>query len=44
MRRHALILVALTACLDVPEPPQVECASTDECDTAHGEVCDEGLC
>jgi hypothetical protein len=44
VKAHALLLLVLAGCLDVPEPPAVECASTDECDTAHGEVCDEGTC
>ncbi len=45
MKRVAAIL-ATTAigCLSVPDSPTVECQVTADCDTAHGEVCDEGVC
>jgi len=31
-------------CLAVPASPDVECKVTADCDTDHGEVCDEGVC
>lgn len=42
---HSLFLLALGACVDLTgggEPP--ECETTDDCNVAAGEVCDEGLC
>lgn len=48
MRTLPLLLLAIApilgACLDVPEAPDVECASDTECDQAHGELCAEGTC
>ncbi|MEO8703020.1 MAG: hypothetical protein ABI867_23440, partial [Kofleriaceae bacterium] len=34
----------LPACLSVPDGPKPECESNTDCDTAHGEVCEEGVC
>ena len=36
--------LSAAACLSVPDGAKPECTSTSECDTAHGEVCEEGLC
>lgn len=48
MRTPTVALVAaslaLGACLDVPEGPTPECASTADCQGANGEVCEEGVC
>lgn len=39
-----LLLLAVPACLAVPDGPTPECKVTSDCDTANGEVCDEGVC
>lgn len=44
MTRAALLLVVLAGCLDVPSGPAAECSKTSDCDSASGEVCDEGVC
>jgi len=44
MTRALLLALSLTACLSVPEGPKQECKVASDCDTANGEVCDEGLC
>lgn len=44
MNRALLLLVPLTACLDVPSGPAPECTKASDCDSANGEVCDEGTC
>jgi hypothetical protein len=35
---------SLAGCLSVPDGPAPMCQSTSDCDQAHGEVCDEGVC
>jgi len=40
----ATLLVLLGGCLSVPDPAPVECQVTTDCDTANGEVCEEGVC
>lgn len=48
--RHSLLLasvafgVALGGCLAVPDTVAPECVVTSDCDTANGEVCEEGVC
>ena len=42
--RAALAALLLASCLDVPEGPAPECRATTECDSANGEVCEEGVC
>lgn len=48
MSRTSLLLGSLAAllggCLDVPSGPAPECTQQSDCDTANGEVCDEGTC
>ena len=44
MKGAVLIMALLAGCLDVPSGPQAECTKTSECDSANGEVCDEGVC
>lgn len=46
MRAVVAIAAALAApaCLKVPDGPAAECEVTTDCDTAHGEVCEEGVC
>ncbi len=44
MTRAALLIAVLAGCLDVPSGPAPECTKSSECDTANGEVCDEGTC
>ena len=44
MKRALLLATALAGCLDVPSGPPQECTKTSDCDTANGEVCDEGTC
>jgi hypothetical protein len=34
----------LGACLSVPAGPKPECQTSDDCDRAHGEVCEENVC
>lgn len=46
---RAVSLVVVTGlagagCLDVPAEATPECHITDDCDSAHGEVCEEGVC
>jgi protocatechuate 3,4-dioxygenase beta subunit len=40
----AVGVTALAGCLSVPDGPTPECHSTDDCDRAHGEVCEENVC
>jgi len=42
--KRFLVLAPLAACLSVPDGPAPECKVTSDCDTANGEVCDEGIC
>ena len=35
---------ALGGCLSVPDDPEPMCHTTDDCDRAHGEVCEENVC
>ncbi len=44
MKKYPLLLVSLAACLDVPSGPAPECTKASDCDTANGEICDEGTC
>ena len=44
MKRAVLLLTLLAGCLDVPSGPDVECSTTSDCDSASGEICDEGVC
>ncbi len=44
MKYPLLLLAPLTACLDVPSGPAPECTQASDCDTANGEICDEGTC
>jgi hypothetical protein len=44
MKRAWLLALAATGCLQVPKAAPQECSTTSDCDTAHGEVCDEGVC
>lgn len=48
MKYPILLLVppflALGGCLDVPSGPAPECTTASDCDSANGEVCDEGTC
>jgi hypothetical protein len=37
-------LVWITGCLSVPDGPAPMCKITSDCDRAHGEVCEEGVC
>jgi hypothetical protein len=37
-------LVWVTGCLSVPDGPAPMCKTTSDCDRAHGEVCEEGVC
>jgi hypothetical protein len=39
-----VVVVALAGCLTAPTTPTPICTKNDDCDTAHGEVCDEGMC
>ncbi len=43
MKKLAALLF-VTGCLSVPDAPPVECKVTSDCDTANGEVCEEGVC
>lgn len=43
MKRLA-VLVLVAGCLEVPRGPGTECSVDSDCDTAGGEVCNEGLC
>jgi hypothetical protein len=40
----AALGLALAGCLSVPGAPQPMCHSSEECDQASGEVCEEGVC
>jgi hypothetical protein len=45
--RFALVAIGacvLAGCLNVPDDPEPMCAVSDDCDRAHGEVCEEGTC
>lgn len=44
LMRGALPSLLLAGCLSVPDEPPTECKVTSDCDTAHGEVCEEGVC
>ncbi len=47
MTRAALssaLIAVLAGCLDVPSGPAPECVKSADCDTANGEVCDDGTC
>lgn len=37
-------LAGLAGCLSVPDGPEPMCHTTSDCDRAHGEVCEEGVC
>jgi hypothetical protein len=37
-------LVGLGGCLSVPDGPAAMCQTTDDCDHASGEVCEQGVC
>lgn len=39
-----LLLLALPACLSVPDEEKPMCAVTEDCDHANGEICDDGIC
>ena len=39
-----LLLLALPACVSVPDGPAPMCESNADCDTANGEICDDGVC
>src|SRR5262245_6424972 len=41
---RACLLVALAGCLSLPDTKKPQCRSTADCDTANGEVCEEGTC
>lgn len=40
----AATTAALCGCLSVPEGPAPMCHSDNDCDRAHGELCEEGVC
>ena len=40
----AVCLLASAGCLSVPEGPIPQCETSADCDRAHGEVCEEGVC
>jgi hypothetical protein len=40
----AMLALAVPACLAVPDTVTPECTVTADCDTANGEVCEEGIC
>ncbi len=42
--KRALLLLTLPACLSVPDKAAPMCATTSDCDAAHGEICDDGVC
>lgn len=42
--RWLVPLSLLGACIDVPDEIEPECKVTADCDTANGEVCEEGTC
>lgn len=39
-----LVLASLAGCLDVPDGGAPMCHSTSDCDSASGEVCEQGVC
>lgn len=43
-RACALALVGLAGCLSVPDGPTKMCESSEDCDQASGEVCEESVC
>ena len=44
MKQLAALALLLAGCLSVPDAQPVECKLTSDCDTANGEVCEEGVC
>lgn len=44
MNQLAALALLLAGCLSVPDAQPVECKITSDCDTANGEVCEEGVC
>jgi hypothetical protein len=40
----ACVIAALAGCLSVPDGPTPMCKATSDCDTDHGEVCEQGTC
>lgn len=44
MKQFSLLALLLAGCLSVPDEQPVECKVQSDCDTANGEVCEEGVC
>ncbi len=44
MKHLTAFVIVLGGCLSVPNEAPVECKVTSDCDTATGEVCEEGVC
>nr|MBA3500240.1 hypothetical protein [Deltaproteobacteria bacterium] len=44
MKPRFAMLFVLPACLSVPSERAPMCESTSDCDTANGEICDDGIC
>lgn len=44
MKQLAALALLFAGCLSVPDEQPVECKITTDCDTANGEVCEEGVC
>lgn len=42
--KRAVLALLVPACLSVPESEAPMCESTADCDTANGEICDDGIC
>ena len=42
--RQLLLPLILPACLSVPSEQAAMCESTADCDSANGEICDDGVC
>lgn len=42
--KRALVLLAVSGCLQIPEPPAPECVTSADCETAIGEACVAGVC
>lgn len=42
--KKLLAMVVLPACLSVPDGPAPMCETTADCDSANGEICDDGIC
>jgi hypothetical protein len=42
--KRLVLLTALAGCLQVPHGPGSECSVDSDCNTAAGEICDEGVC